>query len=173
MLDLKDHFISLTQQVISDERHKIELAAYRFQPLVNKALANKKQYQVEAAQRLQFATRNYFDRQNAYYTHVKESVHYLTKKHTRSARQKNEFLATRLKLELSGFFKNQKQKLKLLDRTVEISDPKKVIERGYSLTYHEETLVKDLSTIKIGNLLLTQTKDGKILSRVEKISPEK
>ncbi|MCT4586516.1 MAG: exodeoxyribonuclease VII large subunit [Carboxylicivirga sp.] len=173
LIDLKDHFIALTQQLISDERHRIDLAAYRFQPLVSKALSNQKQYQIEAAQRLQFASRNYFDKQNTFYTHVKESMRYLTKKQLRTATQKNDFLSTQLKLELNSFFKNQKQKIKLLDRTVELSDPQKVLQRGYSLSFVQDKLVKSLSGINIGDTLQTRTKDGEIISRVEKISTKK
>jgi len=173
LLDLKDHFAAITQQLLVDESHRLEKAALRFQPVLTKALANKKQYQIEAAQRLHFSARNYFDKQHTFYAHVKESVHYLSKKLIRSSVQNQSFLTTKLKLELVGFIRNQKQKIALNQRTIELSDPKKILERGYTLTYKDEKLIKGLSDIKIGDKLTTLTKAGEIVSRIEKLSDKK
>ena len=173
LMDLKEQFTASTKQLINDEKHRFEVAALKFQPAVKKALSQKKQFQIEAAHRLAFTVKNYFNKQESYFAQVKESANYLTKKQVRAGLQKQQFFATRLKLEVAAFIKNQKQKMALSQRTIELSDPRNILNRGYSITYKNSELVKSLKTINIGDEIQTQTKEGEIISRVEKIRPEK
>lgn len=173
LTDLKEQFVSDTQQLVTNEAHRLELAVQRFQPVVQKALSNKKQFQVDAAHRLDYSIRNYFDKQASYFSHVKESIHYLTKKQVRSNMQRQQFMATRLKLETNAFFSTQEQKIKLAERTLELCDPLTILQRGYSITFAENKLVKKLADINVGDELHTQLHEGTIISRVEKITSKK
>ncbi|TRX71878.1 exodeoxyribonuclease VII large subunit [Carboxylicivirga sp. M1479] len=173
LMDLQEQFVNNTKQLLNEKKHRLDIAALSIQPQLNKALSQKKQYQSEAAQRLDFITRNYFHKQESFFSHVKESVHYLTKKQVRSGLQKQAFLSTRLKLEVSALMKNQHQKIQLSQRTIELRDPKNIIAKGYSITYKDNKPVKNLNAIKAGDEIQTLTNGGKILSRVEKITPEK
>ncbi|WP_439183642.1 exodeoxyribonuclease VII large subunit [Carboxylicivirga taeanensis] len=173
LLDLQEQFVSEIRQLVNNESHRLELAAQRFHPVVRQALGKKKQFQIDTAHRLDFSVRSYFDKQSSFFSHVKESVHYLTKKQLRSNTQHQHFLQTRLKLEVNAFIKNQKQKLKLAERTAQLSNPHEVLKRGYSLTYLENKLVKKLDDIPVGSQLRTQLHEGEIISRVEKISHKK
>ncbi|MBK3519140.1 exodeoxyribonuclease VII large subunit [Carboxylicivirga marina] len=173
LLDLKEQFTTSTKQLINDEIHRFEVAALQFEPLVKRIINQKKQYQLDAAQRLDFSVKNYFQKQQSFFTHVKESIHYLTQKQVRSGLQQQRFITTRLKLEVSAFLKNKKQSIELAKRTNELCDPKNILERGYSITYKGEQLVKNLTSISVGDQIRTKTKYGKIISTVEKITPVK
>ncbi|MBR8537524.1 exodeoxyribonuclease VII large subunit [Carboxylicivirga sediminis] len=171
--DLKEHFVAETSQLLVNELHRLELAAQRFQPVVNTAISASKQFQIDAAHRLEFAVKSYFDKQVSFFSHVKESAHYLTKKQLRGSHQKLAFQSTRLKLETNAYFKNQQQRLKLAERTLELCDPYEILKRGYSLTYRGNELVKQLESLNVGDELLTQLHEGKIISRIEKITQKK
>ncbi len=173
LLDLQEQFMSDTKHLITNESHRLELAAQRFQPVVNKVITKKKQYQIDAAHRLDFTVKSYFDKQQSFFSHVKESVHYLTKKQIRSNHQQLQFKATQLKLETRAYINNLQQRLKLATRTVELCNPNNVLERGYSITYHDNQLVKTLNNLHPGDELMTQTQEGKIVSRIEKITLKK
>lgn len=173
LLDLQDQFTDQTKLLLNSESHRLELAAHRFQPVVSKILSNKRRYPAEAAQRLDFSIKNYFDKQEAFFSHVKESIRYLTKKQLRTSVQQQQFLASQLKLEISGFVKNKKQQIQLSERTIQLSDPKNILKRGYSITTSNQQVIKALENIKIGDEINTLTKNGQIISRVEKLKPLK
>jgi exodeoxyribonuclease VII large subunit len=164
--DLKEQFVTETKHLITNEAHRLELAAQRFQPIVSKAITKKKQYQINAAHRLDFTVKNYFDKQKSFFSHVKESVHYLTKKQLRSNHQNLQFITTRLKLETRAYFNNQKQSIKLAERTIELNDPTNILKRGYSLTYNDNQLIKNIRSIQPGNEMLTCINEGEIISPV-------
>ncbi len=170
LFDLQEHFIQETKHLISNESHRLEIAVHRFQPLVNKILTTKRRYTTEAAQRINFSVKNYFDKQNSFFSHSKESVRYLAKKQLRTGLQKQQFLVSQLKLEVNSFIRNKQQQLQLSERTVHLSDPKNILDKGYSITSVSNTVIKDLKHIKVGDKINTLTKNGQIISRVEKLN---
>lgn len=58
--------------------------------------------------------------------------------------------------------KNTIEKLELLN-------PLSVLKRGYSLTYHNETLLRDISSLKKGDSITVKMHNGSIEANVEKI----
>lgn len=173
LLDLQEQFTQEIMQMINNESHRLEIAAHRFQPVVTKILANKSRFPAEAAQRLDYSIKNYFDKQEIFFSHVKESVRYLTKKQVRTGLQKQQFMASQLKLEVNSFLRNKTLQLYLSQRTAQLSDPQNILERGYSITTIGESVIKDLKNINIGDEICTQTKKGKIISRVVKLNVAK
>ena len=53
--------------------------------------------------------------------------------------------------------------------TVKYADPKKVLERGYSITRLNGKAVKQADTLKVGDILETEMVAGKIRSEVKTI----
>ncbi|WP_430809830.1 MULTISPECIES: exodeoxyribonuclease VII large subunit [unclassified Carboxylicivirga] len=168
--DLKDQFVAETRELLSHEGHRLEMAAQNFQPAVKAVLKQKQQLHIDVAHRLNFSIKNYFDKQRSSFAHLKESIHYLSNKQLRSHLKTQNFYVTRLKLELSAYFKNQEQQLQLSERTMQLSDPQRILKRGYSIAYSNNKLVKHIKNLNVGDELLTQTANGKIVSRIEKLS---
>ncbi|NOX89785.1 MAG: exodeoxyribonuclease VII large subunit [Calditrichaeota bacterium] len=72
--------------------------------------------------------------------------------------------------------RNYKQNLQIKSRYIEQIhlrlqnlNPKKVLERGYSITYIEGKVVKKASAVKIDQQILTELCQGKIVSQIKKI----
>lgn len=61
------------------------------------------------------------------------------------------------------------QKLEYLHKSVDLLDPQKVLNRGFSITRCEGEIITDPHKIKEGRLLNTQLKNGEITSVVHKI----
>ncbi len=168
--DLKDQFIDETKTLISNEKRRLEVAALKFHPVVTKSLSNYKQFNIEAGQRLDFAVKGYFDKQQLFFSRTKESLNYLTKKIIRNGFSNLDFSSKQLSIEVSAFLKSQHQQLKLLDRTIKLSDPKKLLKKGYSISKINDQLIKDADQVKVGDEMQTLTHNGKIISRIEKIT---
>jgi len=52
-------------------------------------------------------------------------------------------------------------------------DPKKILEQGYTLTYHNGTIIKNGSGLSIGDMITTRFKKDEVNSKVEKIRQER
>ena len=48
-------------------------------------------------------------------------------------------------------------------------DPKNVLERGYSLTYHNGKIIKNGSGLSMGDMITTKFKRDEVNSKVEKV----
>lgn len=65
------------------------------------------------------------------------------------------------------------RKLKYLDNTSRLNDPEKLLRKGYSLTYLDGKLVKNISDIEAGDLINTRFYDGELTGKVESIKRNK
>jgi len=63
--------------------------------------------------------------------------------------------------------KNQEHSLSMAEKIITLADPERLIEKGYSLTFKDGKIVRDIGTIKRGDILLTKIKNGDILSHVD------
>ncbi len=167
--DLKDHFADGVKNQLTDQKYRLDRAITAFHPLVSKVIIQKRRQPQEAAQRLHFAVKSYFDNQQLYFSHVKESVHYLIKKQVKGNLQQCQFHQTQLKIELAAYFKNKAQKLTLAENTAKLSDPVNILERGYSITYKDGVPIKSIDQLKSGDDLQTVLQKGTIISKIEKI----
>ena len=67
------------------------------------------------------------------------------------------------------FIIEKKHYLQIALKTINYMDPKKVLERGYSLTYHNGTIIKNGSGLSIGDMITTKFRRDEVYSKVEKV----
>lgn len=171
--DLQDQFTNESRRILKDQKHRLDLSVQKLQPLVKQTLSHQKRKPEEAAQRLLFLMKSYFDNQQRYFSHVKESIHYLTSKKVKTGIQETDFLKTKLKLEVQGFLKNRHQQIHLVEKTNQLSNPLTILEKGYSITYSNERVIKETSQLQKGDLIATRLHNGEVISRVENIKRKK
>lgn len=169
LYDLQSQIVDESRQLIKNHTHRLELSINTLQPSVKNILSQKKRQAQETAHRLNFVIKSYFDQQQSFITHVKESIHYLTKKQVKTGLQLCHFQQTQLRLELAAYLKNKEQQLKIAEKTATLSDPTHVLKRGYSITFHNKQTVRDTQSVNQGDAITTQLHKGYIVSRVEKI----
>ncbi|MDZ7740194.1 MAG: exodeoxyribonuclease VII large subunit [Bacteroidota bacterium] len=68
------------------------------------------------------------------------------------------------------YLQNRNRDLQNLTAKVDLLDPKKVLKRGYSITYHKGNAVRDASRLNKGEQIVTELFEGKIASIVESTS---
>ncbi|MCU4177166.1 exodeoxyribonuclease VII large subunit [Carboxylicivirga sp. N1Y90] len=168
--DLQGQIINITQQQLASSKHQLELATSALKPLVSKILLKQKRKPVEAAQRLSFSVKSYFETQHSNFSHIKESILYQTKKQVQVKTQKCEFQKAQLKLELASFIKNKQQQLILAEKTNALSSPENILKKGYSISYKNNKPIKGSKGLVIGDEIYTQLKEGSFISRIEKLN---
>ena len=61
---------------------------------------------------------------------------------------------------------NERHRMDMLMNKIEALDPVKILERGYSITWHEGRAVTNLDDVSEGSVIETQVKNGRFKSVV-------
>lgn len=170
--DLQNQVISSGRNIIKDHKHRLELAAQKFPPLVKDIIATKRRQSKELAQKLSFILKSYFDNQQHFFSTVKESINYYTKKQIRTKNRDLEFIDSKIKHSVKGLLKAKNHQLQILEQKNNYSNPTNILNKGYSITYINNKTVKDISTLKEGDVLTTKIENGEFTSKVETIKPK-
>lgn len=70
---------------------------------------------------------------------------------------------------LSHILVNKKMRLEKYESIVKLSDPKNLLKKGYSLTYVDGKLLKDISDLKTGQKINSKLLGGEIISTINEI----
>jgi len=77
-----------------------------------------------------------------------------------------------LAMHLRQFLKNESGKLATFEAKVKLLEPRNVLRRGYSITYHNGKAVRDAAAVKPSDIITTELLHGKIKSRIESTEPD-
>jgi exodeoxyribonuclease VII large subunit len=110
---------------------------------------------------------------NQQHTRLNRWVESVQKNIPKRISREKESLET-LKINLKTFWSRQRfqetQKLEWMQKNLELLDPKRLLERGYSLTLHNGTPLKSAAQVKAGEEITTWLSEGKITSTVNNTS---
>lgn len=96
---------------------------------------------------------------------IDTSVHYKINKH----RDKLKDIPEKLRRNISYSFSNKKMKIDNYQTIVSLSNPENLLKKGYSLTYADGILVKDIANLKLGQEIRTRLNGGEIESSIKEI----
>jgi exodeoxyribonuclease VII large subunit len=77
----------------------------------------------------------------------------------------------RIEQSFSSLLENAKKELVYAEDLLRQYDPTRVLKLGYSLVKSGQHIVKDVSSLKVGDILDVQLSKGKVSTRVEKVIP--
>lgn len=69
--------------------------------------------------------------------------------------------------EIKTFLQSNKYKLSLYENNLKLLDPKDILRRGFSITYHNGKTVKDSSLLNKGDEIMTMFYKGNIKSKID------
>ena len=67
---------------------------------------------------------------------------------------------------VAALLSNERHRLQLLEQRLDAVDPKRILERGYSITLREGKAVRSVAELKAGDRIETRLKDGRATSVV-------
>ncbi|HKK62964.1 MAG TPA: exodeoxyribonuclease VII large subunit [Bacteroidales bacterium] len=110
------------------------------------------------------------------YTSLKnynEKVKYLAKNNIEQQHKRNIELKSRYKRSVKEELRRQQDKIRQFERSHELLKPERVLQRGYSITYKDGKALKNIRSLKTGDILQTRLDQGVVISRVENTKQEK
>jgi exodeoxyribonuclease VII large subunit len=73
-----------------------------------------------------------------------------------------------LKLLISELISREKARQKALNRTLLILKPENILNRGFTLTFHEGRIIKKMKNLETGDEIVTRFSDGMVHSEISK-----
>ncbi len=166
---LQNAFTDITTKKIDASNHRLELLVQKITPLVLNNLEIENRRIENLALTMKRATLSFVNLNLHELNHKKDLTKYLTLKTLNGQKKSLEFSQTKLMLETKGFFKSKIQELQLMERSANLSDPINILNKGYSITYKDDTVIKTISDLNTGNKIVTKLKDGVITSTIEDV----
>jgi exodeoxyribonuclease VII large subunit len=78
-------------------------------------------------------------------------------------------IGTELKKNTVGLVDKEKNNLQILEKNVQILDPKNILNRGFTITLHRGKAVKNFSDLQPGDVITTVLAEGQAMSEVKTV----
>ena len=130
-------------------------------------------YAVNLSHTISSEVRNRIDREKQTIQRTASTLPLLIERLILGEKHKTGLLTQQIKLALRAVIDAERNKLDHTEKTVRLLSPQSLLERGYSLTLHDNRVVKSVAELSPGDTIETIFADGKTTSRIEKTEPSK
>ncbi len=134
-----------TEHFIKDENHRLKFVIRQISHGGMQIIANNYKNIDIISHRIEAAIRTYFERKENYFASLMKD----------------------LKSHIKQLFIKEFGRLHTIDHAIRYLDPINVLKRGYSITYLSNNAVKDISFLKIGDIIHTKIYKGLITSSIQ------
>jgi exodeoxyribonuclease VII large subunit len=141
--------------------------------LVNDCLQNKQEQIADLSRKLVRIGNNVLIKNSKNLSRLSYSFEKRTNRFLQIKKDFLKYSQSALKSFSGKFIIEKKHYLHIALKTINYMDPKKVLERGYTLTYHNGTIIKNGSGLSLGDLITTKFKKDEVSSKVEKVIQER
>ncbi|TKG96106.1 exodeoxyribonuclease VII large subunit [Puteibacter caeruleilacunae] len=164
---LADRFVAGVNEVLTTEKHRLEMASQKLSPMVNGLLERQNakigllnaEFKSITMQRL----KQNHEKLSIMATNIESlSKHYILNELTELKTHHKH-----LKMLTENFVKSEQKRLDSLEKTKTLLDPVNVLKRGFSMSYVDGQLLKKTDQVKSGDQMITVLADGKIRSTVD------
>ena len=158
-----------SEELIIKEKHNIEHFATIIEHTVSSMVEkNKAQLQL-LNEKLKNGTKTVLHKHSVVLEQVAVLIYFKPEKILTGGKTKVLKLKDKLQIYTKQIFKEQKTGLDHLETKVRLLSPETIINRGYSLTFVNGQILKDINKITVGNEMKTIIKGGELFSKIEKI----
>jgi exodeoxyribonuclease VII large subunit len=166
---LENAFTDIVIRKLTENRQQIELMAQRITPLVGNSLERQNKHLENIALSIKRSTTGYVNMQDQKFRHYIDMAGYLTQKTLKAKSHDISFYKSKLRIETKNYLKLKQQHLHLHEETNKLSDPVNILNKGYSITYKDNKIIKSASGLELGDKIETTLRDGKVISTVSRI----
>lgn len=164
---LRNDFVTGVQDLLYEQQTRQLVAASEFKRLVESLLSGNSTRLKLVSQRLEHASELYVQSRLTTFEHLTARME--SRMILGIERQQNRLQVCHNKLRqgVMRILEDHKRRLELASTTVKYVDPRKVLERGYSITRLNGKAVKEATLLKPGDRIETEMARGKVTSEVK------
>jgi exodeoxyribonuclease VII large subunit len=192
--DLEKKFVDQVQDILSEERNRIDRLAGDIPPIVREQLTLQKHsllemiWKMKNNVKLDLKSRDHqLDRRNRqinwsarkflsfHSNHLEKSVNYIFSgaksriSNERSGIKREIILVEQL---VKKRFAEEKHLLRMSEQEIRLIDPQQILLRGYTITMINGRALKNIASVNINDTITTHLSDGAVISKVSEIKKQ-
>lgn len=142
--------------------------AERLSKLADRAIASEKELFTQMTRQFYYRVRSYIDTQQQELHFAGRTLHAHAKRLLRGHERDLDELTKALKKQSHRFLENKERELGNIDQYIRYSDPQRLLQKGFSITSKNGTIIKSTDQVEEGETVHTRFKDGSLESTVTK-----
>lgn len=164
---IQGDFVNGIQELLHEQHARQLVAVSEFKRLVQAMLTANSTRLTLLSQRIKHASESYLRNQSATFEQLSSRMEHRTTLLLDRQRNRIEFAGSTIRQKVARILTEHKRRLEIASTTVRYVDPKKVLERGYSITRLNGKAVKDAAHLKVGDVIDTEMAQGRVRSEVK------
>ncbi|HDJ33345.1 MAG TPA: exodeoxyribonuclease VII large subunit [Bacteroidetes bacterium] len=157
--------------ILKSEKQRIDRITRIFSPLVMQELNRRKHRLSRSVHILQSAARNLLKSNHHSLRDIRSRSAHQFRLLFRTERERTAKLTWQTVHSGRQFIRNAALRLEMFEKTNRLTDPAQILRKGFSITYHEDKVVRDSQTLSEGQSIQTRLFRGTVSSRVESTDP--
>ncbi|MGC9471698.1 MAG: exodeoxyribonuclease VII large subunit [Bacteroidales bacterium] len=154
--------------ILQSEKQRIDRITRIFSPLVMHELNRRKHRLARSVQTLQSAVRNLLTGNRHALRDIRSRSAHQFRLLFRTERERTAKLTWQTVHSGRQFIRNAAMRLEMFEKTNRLTDPARILRKGFSITYHGDRVVRDSQTLSEGQSIQTRLFRGTVSSRVER-----
>jgi exodeoxyribonuclease VII large subunit len=171
--ELKNQFTDIVNSQIQGKKSKLENLGLKISPFVQTIIMKYIKYLSIIEKKSEVLLRSYI---RTYNTDLQKLFSMTIQLSETFLRQKQNFLQAKinsLPLLLNQILVSYKHKLEILNKSSIYLNPENILKKGYSITYSNSKVIKNVRQLKKGDLINTKFYRGETESEIRKITDSK
>ena len=160
---------SMAREMVREEKQRTENLASSYVPLVKMSLQKRRNRLERQVGRLPVSISRRMGEAFNRLDRFRDKAQNASKQIFRNRWQHLSQYRDKLKMHPGRQISREKEKMKHLEQAARLNDPKRLLEKGYSLTYMNGKLLKNVEMAETGAEVITRLMDGQITSTVTQI----
>lgn len=164
---IQSDFVSGIQELLHVQHARQLVAVSEFKRLVQAVLTGNSTRLTLLSQQIKHDSEAYLRKQSATFEQLNSRIDHRVILLLDRQRNRIEFAGNTVRQKVARILTDHKRRLELASTTVRYVDPKKVLERGYSITRLKGKAVKDAAQLEAGDMIDTEMAQGRVRSEVK------
>lgn len=164
---LKERLLTAVQQRLVAEQNQMKTLQQHLQYVVERQTVRQRQQFDALAHRFELASTQYVGRQRQQLTRLALRLEAFTQTDLQRERQRLQQQPQRIATAIERLLLQRRHQLELLQRSVKLAGPDRILAMGFSITTHEGKAVRNADEVKQGDELTTTFAHGSVTSIVK------
>ncbi len=165
--------IKSAEEKLRDEKSVLDQLSRQFKSASEKLIERNRYHLRLVSKDISAYSKSLVEKHKTFIQEITSGIKYLPVQRIQQEQKRLKETLHLFSLHASQGLKNENGRLNLLEIKVSLLEPRNVLKRGYSITYHEGKIVRNSERLKKGDTVVTQFYQGQIESNIENIQNEK
>lgn len=165
--NLKERLLHAVQQRLNNEKSQFEVLLQRNRLGINQQMTYQRQWLERLSHRFELTSSQYVGVQRKALMRLSLQMEGSVQRRLQREQQLTQAIAPRLQLAVAHVMEQRTQQLTLLQRSVKMASPDRLLAMGFSITQHNGNAVRNGQTLCKGDEIITTFAHGQVKSVVK------